>query len=140
MTTYVEVAQVLVAAGYLTDADVNAAAVVLADALGVEQAKREQADALKDEAAQQEQIAGLEIEASTDGAIGDYVGQRVAQDRIVKARAEQDEDEAILENAEATIAFAYHDAAAALLAAELIDEGDLADVAAAIAGVWIVED
>jgi membrane-bound lytic murein transglycosylase B len=140
MTTYAEVAQALVAAGYLTEADLDAAAVVLANTLLVEEAQREEADALEDEAAQQELIAGLTIEASTDGAIGDYVGQRVAQDRIVKARAEQDQNEAILENAEATIAFAYHDAAAALLAAELIDEGDLVDVAAAIAGVWIVED
>jgi len=36
VTTYVEVAQALVSAGYLSDADVEAAAVVLSDALGVE--------------------------------------------------------------------------------------------------------
>jgi hypothetical protein len=140
MTTYAEVAQALVAAGYLSDADVDAAAVVLADTLAVEEAQREEADALEDEAAQQELIAGLEIEASTDGAIGDYVGQQVAKDRIAKARAEQDEDEAIIENAQATISFFYNDAAAALLTAELIDEGELDGVAEAIAGVWIVED
>jgi hypothetical protein len=34
MTTYLEVAQTLVAASYLTDADVEAAADVLADFLG----------------------------------------------------------------------------------------------------------
>jgi hypothetical protein len=140
MTTYAEVTQALVAAGYLTETDLDAAAVVLANTLLVEEAQREEADALKDEAAQQELIAGLEIEASTDGAIGDYVGQRVAQDLIVKARAEQDEDEAILENAQATIDFAYNDAAAALLAAELIDEADLDDVSGAIADLWIVEE
>jgi hypothetical protein len=140
MTTYAEVAQALVAAGYLSEADLDAAAVVLADTLLVEEAQREEADALKDEAAQQELIAGLTIEASTDSAIGDYVGQKVAEGEIAKARAEQDEDEAIIENAQATIAFAYNDAAAALLAAELIDEANLDDVAAAIAGVWIVEE
>jgi len=140
MVTNAEVAQALVAAGYLSEADLDAAAVVLADTLLVEEAQREEADALKDEAAQQELIAGLTIEASTDAAIGDYVGQKVAEGEIAKARAEQDEDEAIIENAEATIAYAYNDAAAALLAAELIDEGDLNDVAAAIAGVWIVEE
>jgi len=134
------VAQALVAAGYLSEADLDAAAVVLANTLLVEEAQREEADALNDEAAQQELIAGLTIEASTDSAIGDYVGQKVAEGEIAKARAEQDEDEAILENAEATIAYAYNDAAAALLAAELIDEGDLDDVAEAIAGVWVVED
>jgi hypothetical protein len=140
MTTYAEVAQALVAAGYLSEADLDAAAVVLADTLLVEEAQREEADALEDEAAQQELIAGLTIEASTDAAIGDYVGQQVAEGEIAKARAEQDEDEAIIEDAQATIAYAYSDAAAALLAAELIDEANLDDVAAAIAGVWIVED
>ena len=137
MTTYAEVAQALVAAGYLTEADLDAAAVVLADTLLVEEAQREEADALKDEAAQQELIAGLTIEASTDSAIGDYVGHQVAEGEIVKARAEQDEDEAILENAEATIAFAYNDAAAALLAAALIDEANAEAVAAAIAEAWV---
>jgi hypothetical protein len=133
MVTNAEVTQALVAAGYLSEADLDAAAVVLADTLLVEEAQREDADALEDEAAQQELIAGLTIEASTDGAIGDFVGQKVAEGEIAKARAEQDEDEAIIENAEATIAYAYNDAAAALLAAELIDEADLDDVAAAIA-------
>ena len=140
MVTNAEVAQALVAAGYLSEADLDAAAVVLANTLLVEEAQREEADALKDEAAQQELIAGLTIEASTDSAIGDYVGQKVAEGEIAKARAEQDEDEAILENAQATIAYAYNDTAAALLAAELIDEANLDDVAAAIAGVWAVED
>ena len=140
MVTNAEVAQALVAAGYLSEADLDAAAVVLADTLLVEEAQREEADALKDEAAQQELIAGLMIEASTDAAIGDYVGQKVAEGEIAKARAEQDEDESIIEDSQATIAYAYNDAAAALLAAELIDEGDLNDVAAAIAGVWIVEE
>ena len=137
MTTYAEVAQALVAAGYLTEADLDAAAVVLADTLLVEEAQREEADALKDEAAQQELIAGLTIEASTDSAIGDYVGHQVAEGEIVKARAEQDEDEAILENAQATIAYAYNDAAAALLAAALIDEANAEAVAAAIAEAWV---
>ena len=106
MTTFGEVAQALATAGYLSEADVGAAAVVLADATGIEDAIRQEADALRDEAAQEELIAGLQIEASTDAAIGDFVGQQVAEDRIAKARAEEDEDEAIIENSEATIAFA----------------------------------
>jgi hypothetical protein len=140
MVTNAEVAQALVAAGYLSETDLDAAAVVLADTLLVEETQREEADALKDEAAQQELIAGLTIEASTDSAIGDFVGQQVAEGEIAKARAEQDEDEAIIENAQATIVFAYNDAAAALLAAELIDEANLDNVATAIAGVWVVEE
>ena len=140
MTTYTELTQALVAAGYLTDADLDAAVVVLANTLLVEEDQREEADALKDEAAQQELIAGLTIEASTDSAIGDFVGQQVAEGEIAKARAEQDEDEAIIENAQATIVFAYNDAAAALLAAELIDEANLDDVAAVIASAIVGQD
>lgn len=67
MTTYIEVAQALVSSGYLSDADIEAAA--------------------------------------------------------------EDEIEA-----------AYRDAASALLAAELIDEVNLDNVAAIIADVWIVEE
>ena len=39
MTTYVEVAQALVTAGYVSDADVDAAASVLGDTLVVESAQ-----------------------------------------------------------------------------------------------------
>jgi hypothetical protein len=140
MTTYVQLAQALVATGYLTDADVEAAAIVLTDALRIEEAKIEQDFALEDEAAQQEQIAGLKIAASTDSAIGDYVGAQVEQDRIEKARAEEEKDEAIIEETSAMIASAYDDAAAALLAAELIDEASLEAVASVIADAWIMEE
>jgi hypothetical protein len=42
--------------------------------------------------------------------------------------------------AEAVINAAYTDAAAALLAAQLIDEANLEAVAAAIADVWVAEE
>lgn len=140
MTTFGEIAQALATAGYLKEADVEAAAVVLADATGIEEAKRQEADALRDEVAQQELIARLQIEASTDAAIGDFVGQQVAEDSIAKARAKEDEDEAIIENAEATIAYAYQDAAAALLAADLIDRADRDAVVDILATIWVLEE
>ena len=46
------------------------------------------------------------------------------------------EDKAIIDEAEAVIDAAYTDAAAALLAAELIDEANLEAVAGVIAEVW----
>ena len=48
MTTYVEVAQGLVTAGYLSDADIEAAAAVLADALAVAEAQDAEAAARAD--------------------------------------------------------------------------------------------
>ena len=108
MTTYVEVAQALVSAGYLTDADVEAAAAVLADALIVEDAEDAEADGILDEIDQEDVI-------------------------------EEEIDEEIIAEAETVIDAAYTDAAAALLAAELIDEANLDAVAAAIDGVWVIE-
>ena len=48
MATYVEVAEALVSAGYLTEADLDAAADVLADALIVEAAEEVEAAAVDD--------------------------------------------------------------------------------------------
>jgi hypothetical protein len=45
----------------------------------------------------------------------------------------------IIADAQATVAAAYADAAAALVAAELIDDANADDVADAIADVWVVE-
>ena len=52
----------------------------------------------------------------------------------------EDEDETAIAGAEDTIAAAYNDAAAALLAAELIDEDNLDVVVGVITEVWVVSD
>lgn len=47
-------------------------------------------------------------------------------------------EEEVIANAQNRMAAAYRDAAAALLAAELIDEANLDDVARVMANVWVV--
>ena len=168
MTTYVEVAGALVRAGYLTDADieaaaavlenylivdaaedakaadVEAAAAVLADALVVAEAEDAIEAALDDEAYQEGVIIKAEKWSDEDAAAGDFKGADIDNEVIAIAEDHELTDETIIgdENiivAEATIAAIYTDAAAALLAAELIDEANLDAVAAAIDDAWVVE-
>jgi len=131
MTTYIEVAQALVTAGYLSDADVDAAAEVLADALVVTDAEEAEAEA-RDDLAYQEQV----ITSAEANAYGSQ-DKGVQEDVIEGAIERGDEDEATIEEAEDTIAAAYNDAAAALLAAELIDGANLDDVVGVITEVWV---
>jgi hypothetical protein len=139
MTTYVEVAQGLVTVGYLSDADVEAAAAVLADTLVVAEAQDAEAAALDDVAFQEEVIAAAKNLANLDVTAGDFEDFAIQQEIIDEAEDLELEDEAIIAAAEATIAAAYADAAAALVAAELIDAAYADDVADAIADVWVVE-
>ena len=136
MTTYVEVAQALVAAGYVSDADVDAAASVLGDALVVESAQDAMAEALADEAYQEGLIADAEAMADLDAEMGTYEDEEMDMETIEDAQARVDADQAVIANAQNWMAAAYRDAAAALLAAELIDEANLDAVAGVIAGVW----
>lgn len=139
MTTYVEVAQALVTAGYLSEADLQAAADVLADALIIEAAEEAQDDSSEDYATQEDIVAEAEVWENEDAATGDY--DSVDDDEAVIENAlEQGEiDKEIMVEAEAVIDAAYQDAASALLAAELIDKANLAAVAGVISDTWIVE-
>ena len=132
MTTYVEVAQGLVTAGYLSDADVEAAATVLADALVVAEAEDAEAAALDDEVFQEDVIAAGEDLADLDVGAGDFEDFAIQQEIIDDAEDQEFDDEAVIA--------AYIDAAAALVAAELIDEANAEAVAAMIADVWVVDD
>ena len=138
MTTYVEVAQGLVTAGYLSDADVEAAAAVLADALVVAEAQDAAAAARADVAFQEDVIAAAKNLANLDVTAGDFEDFAIQQEIIQEAQDLEVEDEAIIADARATMAAAYADAAAALVAAELIDEANADAVAAAIADAWVV--
>ena len=78
-------------------------------------------------------------------ALIDYAYQRYRHERDLKMTKEEVKDELrsmeqIVAEAEDTIAVAYSDAAAALLAAELIDEAYLDDVAGVIGSVGVVVD
>lgn len=125
MTTYVEIVQALIKAGYLSDADLDAAAQVLAHALiTATKAKKMKAAALTDEAHQHEMIAEAADLITDDEVISDYEDEGVQIKTIEEAEEQLTADEAIAATAEATITGAYHDAAAALAMARLIDAAD----------------
>jgi hypothetical protein len=133
MSTYFELAQALAGAGYVSDADIQAAADILTDALVIEVAEAVEADAMDDYNNQEDLIAKAENWAAEDAVAGDI--ELVESDmEIIEDAAEQaldDRDTVIL--AEAVIDAAYTDAAAALLAAEIIDEVNAEAVAMLLA-------
>jgi hypothetical protein len=137
MTTYAEVAQALASAGYLTDADVEAAAVVLADALIVEESEEAEAAAMDDYSDQEDRIAKAEVWKSEDGVQGYSAEESVDEDILADAKIKKEIDKEVVLASEAFIDVAYTDAAAALLAAELIDAANAEAVAAAIADAWV---
>ena len=140
MTTYVEVAEALVTAGYLPDADLEAAADILADALIVEVAEEVEAEAMDDYSEQEDLIAEAEVWEAEDALEGDIEGAILDADILTDAEIQKEIDEEVVLASEAVIAAAYLDAASALLAAELIDAVNLSPVAVLIADVWVSEE
>lgn len=140
MTTYIEVAQALVEPGYLSEADITAAADILADVLVVTDTEISEARAKADEAIQQQLISGATAAQSRDLDVDDLEDFMIEQDIIDDAEEQVLEDEAAIAAAEDTISATYTDAVTALVAAELIDEINAAAVAAVIANVWVVEE
>jgi len=133
MTKYIEVAQALVTAGYLSDADIQAATDVLADALIIEVAEDAQDAAADDYATQEDIVAEAEVWEAEDAAVGDFNSMEDDEDVIDEAIDKELEDEDVMAGAEDEIEAAYVAAAAALLSADLIDEANLDDVAIVIA-------
>jgi hypothetical protein len=139
MTTYIEVSQALVDAGYLSEADIEAAAEVLEDALIIEEAEDAQDAASQDYSTQEDIVAEVENWASEDAKAGDFAGLEADQEIIQDALAQENVDKDIMATGEAVIAAAYLDAASALLAAELIDEANLQAVAGVISDTWVMD-
>jgi hypothetical protein len=139
MTTYIEVSQALVTAGYLSEADIEAAAEVLEDALIIEEAEDAQDAASQDYSTQEDIVAEVENWASEDAKAGDFAGLEADQEIIQDALAQENVDKDIMATGEAVIAAAYLDAASALLAAELIDEANLQAVAGVISDTWVMD-
>ena len=139
MTTHIEIAQVLVDAGYLSDADIEAAVDILADALAVEEAEAAAAAAIDDLLDQEDLIVEAEAAAEEDSTSGDWDAVDVDEEIIDEAEEQAMADADIIDAAADTIGAAYADAAVSLLAAELIDEANAGAVAAVIADVWVVE-
>lgn len=133
MATYFELAQALADAGYVSDADIQAAANILVDALIIEAAEEVEAEAMDDYNEQEDRIAKAENWAAEDALAGDVEAVETDMD-IIDDAAEQalaDRDTVIL--AEAVIETAYADAAASLLAAAIIDEANAEAVATLLA-------
>lgn len=139
MTTYIEVSQALVTAGYLSEADIEAAAEVLEDALIIEEAEDAQEAASQDYSTQEDIVAEVENWASEDAKAGDFAGLEADQEIIQDALAQENVDKDVMATGEAVIAAAYLDAASALLAAELIDEANLQAVAGVISDTWVMD-
>ena len=99
-----------------------------------------EAAAIDDALYQEDVIEEAEAWAEEDASVGDWEAVDEDEAIIDEAEAEFSADADIIAAAEDTIDAAYADAAAALLAAELIDEENLDDVAVVIADAWVVED
>jgi len=140
MTTYVEISEALVSAGYLTEADIEAAVNILADALIVDAAEEFEAEAMDDYSDQEVLIAEAEVWEAEDDVVGDYESAELDAEIIDEAEIQKEIDKEVVLESEAVIADAYLDAASALVAAELIDEANLSPVAAIIADLWVVEE
>jgi len=140
MTKIVEVSEALVTAGYLTEADREAAAAVLADALIVKAAEEDEAEAMDDYSDQEDLIAEAEVWEAEDALVGDSEGADQDADMLADAEIQKEIDEEVVKESETLITAAYLDAAAALVATELIDKAYLSPVAAVIADVWVTEE
>ncbi len=136
MTIYFEVTKALVSAGYLSEEDMDAAMVVLKDALVVADAEKAKAFALEDIVYQEEVTARAEDLAEIDVQMGEVEDRFVQAEVINSAEILAEGDAAMIEKADAVIVAAYTDAAAALLTAELIDEAHLEATAIVIEEVW----
>ena len=140
MTIYFEVTKALVSAGYLSEADMDAAMVVLKDALVVADAEKAKAFALEDIAYQEEVTARAEDLAEIDVQMGEIEDRFIQAEVINSAEILAEGDAAMIEKADPVIVAAYTDAAAALLAAELIDEANLEATVSVIEEVWVTTE
>lgn len=140
MTIYFEVTKALVSAGYLSEADMDAAMVVLKDALVVADAEKAKAFALEDIVYQEEVTARAEDLAEIDVQMGEVEDRFVQAEVINSAEILAEGDAAMIEKADAVIVAAYTDAAAALLTAELIDEANLEATVSVIEEVWVTTE
>ena len=137
MTTIREVAEALVAAGYLSQDNVDAAATSMTDYLNRASAARDvAASALEDEARQEEAIANATEAIVEFDEMMEFGYESIERDIIAEATAREQEDEEIVEAEEEEMVHAYTEAAGSLVAASLIDPSNASDAAAIIAETW----
>jgi hypothetical protein len=137
MTTIREVAEALVAAGYLSPTDVELAMASMTESLHRAGLAGEVADrALEDEARQEEAIAGATEAIVEFDEMMEFEYESIERDIIAEAAAREQEDEEIVEEEEEEMVHAYAEAAGSLVAAGLIDSAKASDAAAVIAETW----
>lgn len=121
MTAYLEVAQELVASGYLNAADLHAAAAMLVEKMRIAVAKYQEAVATDDLVDQQNVIAEAEAEIAAATGMGNPDAEEGQREVIARAERALAPDRERLEAAREAIAVATSEAADALMAAGLVD-------------------
>lgn len=140
MATFIDITRALASAGYLSAADIEAAADVLDDSLIIVAAENAQSFASEDYSTQEDIIAKAENWAQEDALVGNTISFEEDQDIILDALDQKAADMAVMAGGEVVIDEAYLDAASALLTAGLIDETNLEAAAAIIAKIWTMEE
>lgn len=136
MTTYVEVAEALVTAGYLTDKKIEAAAALMADTLQISDFEASLEAAIHDETDQERMISGARDMLEQDSETGDKKNLKVDRAILRDAINQEKVDESVARGAEKKIARACHAATVALEKAGLIDKRHRQEVAELIADKW----
>jgi len=139
MKTYGELAQAFVVAGLLRQADVGAAAGILADTLVIDEAKEAAAAAIADMYDQEDVKLEAAVWAEEDSTAGDWDAVDDDADIIDKAEEKELADQDILTAAGDEIAATFSDATAALIAARLVDETDYDAAVELIRDIWVVD-
>jgi len=140
MTTYLEVTQALISAGLLSEADREAAVAILRDHLIVAEAEETKAFAEEDMDYQDKVIADARDLAETDLEMGQIEDRFIQADIINAATSLKESDMDKIDEADAYIAMAYEEAAAALLAALLIDEANVEATINIITEIWVTTE
>ncbi len=140
MTTYLEVTQALISAGLLSEADREAAVAILRDHLIVAEAEETKAFAEEDMDYQDKVIADARDLAETYLEMGQIEDRFIQADVINAATSLKESDMDKIDEADAYIAMAYEEAAAALLAALLIDEANVEATINIITEIWVTTE
>ena len=122
MTSYQDIAQTLVEAGYLTPIDKTAAAEVLAKTLTAVNAVQARAAALADQVEQENMIAGAAEFMQQDAAAGDKEDLSIDRAILQDARNKAEVDQSTIKHADAKISRQCKRAAKALVSAGLLDK------------------
>jgi hypothetical protein len=135
MATYVEVTEALVMAGYLTEADLEAAAVLLTKYLSVTDQKKLQ-EIAADSSTQEQMILKAERYTEQDTGRGDPKSLKVDQEIIQDAFNQDEVDLVKMEALESKLTKQAKRAAKAMVSAGLVEKKNREAVASLIVDLW----